>query len=154
MPLFADNLLDQYLSPELLRSLMVTVGFLAVGVLLVMATLFVLMRTQWGQSRPLSKCVVLSIFAHMLLMSYAYIAPRFIEDRPVGPKQTYEVTRVTLVPNDDRQAQDEATRTPHPSELPVWERPPAEAAVMPHDLALTRQMVEAETAAAAHVGRP
>lgn len=34
--------------------------------------LVVLMRTRWGQAKPLSKCVALSLYAHVLLMTYAY----------------------------------------------------------------------------------
>ncbi len=34
-------------------------------------TLLILMQTRWGQSRPLRKCAVLSIVAHLLLLAYA-----------------------------------------------------------------------------------
>lgn len=34
--------------------------------------LLILMRTRWGQVQPLSKCVVLSVFAHILLFLFAY----------------------------------------------------------------------------------
>ena len=33
--------------------------------------LLILMRTQWGQSRPLRKCTVLSLLAHALLACFA-----------------------------------------------------------------------------------
>lgn len=42
-----------------------------IGLAVLSVTLFVLSRTQWGQERPLRKCLVLSILAHVLLMGYA-----------------------------------------------------------------------------------
>ena len=46
--------------------------------------LLILMRTRWGQVQPLSKCVVLSVFAHMLLFLFAY-GTRLLEvHTPVG----------------------------------------------------------------------
>ncbi len=34
-------------------------------------SLFILMRTRWGHEQPLRKCVVLSLFAHLLFIAYA-----------------------------------------------------------------------------------
>ncbi len=42
-----------------------------IGLAVLSVTLFVLSRTRWGQERPLRKCLVLSILAHVLLMGYA-----------------------------------------------------------------------------------
>jgi outer membrane biosynthesis protein TonB len=44
--------------------------------------LIVLMRTRWGHARPLSKCVALSIYAHVLLMTYAYGTKLVIPELP------------------------------------------------------------------------
>ena len=41
-----------------------------VGLVLLTVALLVLIRTRWGQSQPLSKCVVLSLVAHLLLAIY------------------------------------------------------------------------------------
>lgn len=41
------------------------------GLLLLTLGLLLLMRTQWGQSQPLRKCVALSLLAHLLLAGYA-----------------------------------------------------------------------------------
>jgi hypothetical protein len=41
------------------------------GLTLLIIALIVLMRTRWGQSRPLGKCAVLSLVAHLLLAIYA-----------------------------------------------------------------------------------
>ncbi len=43
-----------------------------IGVAILTIALLVLMRTRWGQAQPLSKCVVLSVFAHVLLFLFAY----------------------------------------------------------------------------------
>lgn len=56
--------------------------------------LLVLMLTRFGQVKPLSKCVVLSVFAHVLLMAYAY-GISFLND--TSPKPREEVITVTLV---------------------------------------------------------
>lgn len=42
------------------------------GLISLSIALIVLMRTRWAQSRPVACCVVLSVFAHVLLFSYAY----------------------------------------------------------------------------------
>lgn len=41
-----------------------------VGLVVLTVALLLLMRTRWGQSQPLSKCVVLSLLAHLLLGIY------------------------------------------------------------------------------------
>ncbi|MHC4178402.1 MAG: hypothetical protein ACYSWU_12895, partial [Planctomycetota bacterium] len=60
-----DRLLDFFTSIELL------VGLLWLGLAALTVTLLILTRTRWGQSRPLRKCVVLSLLAHLLLAGYA-----------------------------------------------------------------------------------
>lgn len=47
------------------------VGLLWLGLVGLTVALIVLMRTRWGQSRPLRKCLVLSVLAHLLLAGYA-----------------------------------------------------------------------------------
>lgn len=46
-------------------------GVLWAGLVLLTVALLVLMRTRWGQSQPLRKCVVLSLLAHLLFGCYA-----------------------------------------------------------------------------------
>ena len=41
-----------------------------VGLVLLTVALLLLMRTRWGQSQPLGKCIVLSLLAHLLLGIY------------------------------------------------------------------------------------
>ena len=47
-------------------------GLLAAGLLALFALLTVLVWTRFGQARPISKCVVLSLLAHLLLLIYMY----------------------------------------------------------------------------------
>jgi hypothetical protein len=56
---------------EFLTSMELVVGLLWAGLAAFTVTLLVLMRTRWGQDRPLRKCVVLSLLAHLLLVGYA-----------------------------------------------------------------------------------
>ncbi|QEG20909.1 prenyltransferase/squalene oxidase repeat-containing protein [Mariniblastus fucicola] len=66
---FIDNASGQVLeffnSSNLQMVLLVGTGLLTVGLL-------ILALTRWGHSRPLWKCVVLSVTAHILLLGYAY----------------------------------------------------------------------------------
>jgi len=52
-------------------------GILWGGLAAITLSLLVLMQTRWGQARPVSKCVVLSISAHLLLMAYAQVTQLF-----------------------------------------------------------------------------
>src|SRR5436305_9861954 len=45
---------------------------LALGFLTLFVLIAVLVWTRFGQARPLSKCVILSLLAHLLLLIYAY----------------------------------------------------------------------------------
>ena len=58
-----------------------------IGLALLTLALLVLMRTRWGQARPLSKCVVLSLFAHLLLIGYASMTNLFFEGPPTGSEE-------------------------------------------------------------------
>ena len=49
------------------------------GVLALSIALIVLMLSSWGQARPLAKCVALSVWAHVVLLSYAYLMRMFDE---------------------------------------------------------------------------
>ena len=51
------------------------------GVAALLLALVIIARTRWGQSQPLSKCVVLSVFAHLLLFLYAH-GTRLLDGRP------------------------------------------------------------------------
>ena len=63
-----------------------------VGLGALTVSLLILMRTRWGQAKPISKCVALSVFAHILLFGYAY-ATRLILDAP-RMEETIEFRRL------------------------------------------------------------
>lgn len=63
-------------------------GVLWGGLAFITLSLLILMQTRWGQARPVSKCVVLSIFAHLLLMTYAQVTSLFA---PTGPGESAPV---------------------------------------------------------------
>ena len=109
-----------------------------IGVAVLLLALLILMRTRWGQSQPLSKCVVLSVFAHLLLFLYAH-GTRLLDGRPtLGSDTPIHVAFIATVAqsnegaamsesstqrrmNDTEEAQ-EATESEPASE--PWERLP------------------------------
>ncbi|MBP62633.1 MAG: hypothetical protein CMJ62_14020 [Planctomycetaceae bacterium] len=67
------------------------------GLAALTVALLIVTRTRWGQTRPLSKCVVLSVFSHLLLTGYAYKTQLFsLVPFHAGEKSI----RVTLVSSD------------------------------------------------------
>ncbi len=56
---------------DFLTGIELVIGLLWLGLAVLSVTLVVLMRTRWGQSRPLRKCLMLSVLAHLLLVGYA-----------------------------------------------------------------------------------
>jgi len=75
-----------------------TLGLMLWGGLAVLTlALLILTRTRWGHVQPLSKCVVLSVFAHVLFMGYAY-GTKLIFDVP--PQAREEVVRLAVIAAD------------------------------------------------------
>lgn len=93
---------------------------LLIGVGLLALALIVLMMTRWGQVKPLSKCIVLSVFAHFLLMVYAYSAKLFLEP-PLPPQE--KVFNLTIVSTDDEPAEHEAVTERQPWNAIVSDAP-------------------------------
>lgn len=67
------------------------------GLALLTLALVILTRTRWGHVQPLSKCVVLSVFAHILFMGYAY-GTKLIFD--VAPPPAEEVVQLAVIAAD------------------------------------------------------
>ncbi len=65
---FNDQLWRTWLYVTQARSLAV---FFGIGFALLAVTLLIASRTRWGQSKPLTKCVALSVLAHVWLLMYA-----------------------------------------------------------------------------------
>jgi hypothetical protein len=96
------------------------VVWLLVGAAALGLALLVLMRTRWGQAKPLSVCMVLSILAHLLLMVYAYCFQTLVAVPPTGREQ---IVQVNLLP--DFEDPPPPVETP-PDETPPDETPPDE----------------------------
>ena len=126
-----DNLVEAIFSPRTLWAV------LWGGLILLTGALLVLSRTRWGQARPLSKCVVLSIFAHGLLVGYAYRTNLFFDYPAVQAEGAIKVTLITVDREQETQHQparssrhwdrfaDQAVVRPRRDDLPRSE--PAEA---------------------------
>ncbi len=78
---------------------------LLIGSGLVAVALLVLSLTSWGQARPVWKCVVLSVAAHILLMGYAY-GTHLIFQVPTFAKPD-NLVRINLVDDDGDLLKDE-----------------------------------------------
>lgn len=70
--------------------------------------LLVLMSTRWGQVRPVSKCVALSVFAHVLFLTYAYGTNLHVHSIGLGLDAT---VRVSLTDDADDADWEEAPST-------------------------------------------
>jgi len=85
-----DRLLD------FLTSTQFVVGLLWAGLAVFSVTLLVLMQTRWGQSRPLRKCLVLSVLAHLLLAGYATTV-QIVSATPVLEEPVIRVSFVEML---------------------------------------------------------
>ena len=65
---FSDSLWRAWLYVTHTRSLAIALG---IGFAILAISLLVASRTRWGQAKPLTKCVVLSVLAHVWLLMYA-----------------------------------------------------------------------------------
>ncbi|HJN11260.1 MAG TPA: hypothetical protein QF564_21415 [Pirellulaceae bacterium] len=99
-----------------------TLGLMLWGGLAVLTlALLIVTRTRWGHAQPLSKCVVLSVFAHVLFMGYAY-GTKLIFD--AGNQTREEVMQLAVIAA-DRETQ--FTQAPADA-LQPWDRLASEAA--------------------------
>lgn len=105
-----------------------------IGLAALTVALLVLMRTRWGQAQPLSKCVGLSVFAHILFIAYAY-STRLIFDAPATEQD--QVIRLAFIAQDSS-----AVDTPRKRQ--AWDEYPAEFAITPDFVSPTQQEVQIE----------
>ena len=68
-------------------------GLLWLGLAAFTVTLVVLIWTRWGQYRPLRKCLLLSLLAHLLLAGYATT----VEIVGVTPPRTSRVLHIAYI---------------------------------------------------------
>lgn len=123
-----DRLIEFVTGPQLVW------GVLWLGLVLVTLTLMALMVTRWGQSRPLGKCVALSLLSHALLATYAMT----IEIVGASPREP--LVRATIVdeaPPALQRPQQEQGETAGEADGKPWERMPFSTPA-PHDALLDR----------------
>jgi hypothetical protein len=110
-------------------------GLLWLGLVLVTLALMALMVTRWGQSRPLGKCVALSLLTHALLATYAMT----VEIVAAAPREI--LVRANI--SDDLPSEIEAPaaqtgKSKGQAPDKPWERLARPAPATPHDAALER----------------
>jgi len=117
-----------------------------IGLAVLTVSLLVVMRTRWGQTQPLSKCVVLSIFAHILLLAYAS-GTRLVFDVPAAHQE--QVIRLALVaPDREPRPELQEPREPQPWEQPETESPTTPDPISPAPSPATVELPDLEAAAA------
>ncbi|MCO6457171.1 MAG: hypothetical protein J5I93_17890 [Pirellulaceae bacterium] len=105
------------------------------GLGLLTVSLLILMRTRWGQARPLSKCVALSVFVHILLMGYAYGTRLFYDAPPGQVDESIQVNITAAAPEPD----DAEPREPR--EMEPWERFVPQEVAQPEASGLARPAI-------------
>ncbi|HEX4147503.1 MAG TPA: hypothetical protein VHY20_00885 [Pirellulales bacterium] len=128
-------LLAALVSPQIIWGLL----WFGLGVLTV--ALVTLMLTRWGQTQPLSKCIVLSVWAHLLMAVYASsvnivfkpatLGPEigvYISDVPGSAGETHDASTASPASEPWSQFAREAEARPS---RPTLARPTAETAVAP-----------------------
>jgi hypothetical protein len=108
-----------------------------IGVAVLSLAMVVLTLTRFGQAKPLTKCITLSVFAHVLLGGYAHVTHLFI-DKPVIPaEQTLEFQLV-----DDQPASNDPAESQSLESQP-WNHFPSQESITPDADPLARQQVNA-----------
>ena len=65
------------------------------GLLVLTISLLVLTRTRWGQSKPISKCIAISIFAHLVILVYAYCTHLWTAPPTLAVHDTFQIKIVS-----------------------------------------------------------
>ncbi|MBI2827054.1 MAG: hypothetical protein HYX69_20465 [Planctomycetia bacterium] len=84
--------------------------------------LVILMRTRWGQQKPLRKCIVLSLIAHLLFVVYAMTVHVVMAQPGLGYGPTIRVASIADVDTIGEPSKGTG-------DAPPWEAPAAEPAV-------------------------
>ena len=84
------------------------------GLILLTIGLVILMSTRWGHAKPIWKCVILSVFAHILLGGYAY-GTKLIFTTPAPPAS--DMVSLKLVDSADGGKPRRQTNTRHVDEI-------------------------------------
>lgn len=92
------------------------------GLAFLTMALIVISRTRWGQAKPLSKCVALSLYAHVLFMGYAY-GTKLIFDPPQVPRSPS--IRVAVIDAEQQTERSDQTAAPWETAEVTPTTPPA-----------------------------
>ena len=122
-----------------------TVKWLWLGVFLLTVMLIVLMRTRWGQSKPLRKCIILSLSAHVLLAGYTTTV-RIAASRSLPGDPPIQVTFVEGPTADTLRPEEIEPSENTPSERP-WEQ-------FPHQEVLPPKPIEPDRALSDDLPKP
>jgi len=121
-----DHLLDYLSSGGFLF------GLLWLGLAALTVALLVLMRTRWGQSRPLGKCLALSLLVHLLLAGYATTIEIVGSTAELADEQVLQVSV-----EEHSQGQDRPVSDPAYQEKP-WDAVAADRVTQPRPVDLAR----------------
>ncbi len=109
-------------------------SIVGVGATCLLLAAIIMARSRWGQARPLTKCVVLSLFAHVLLLVVACMSNLF---QPAAFKRP-GVEAVSVQLADVEQSSPDQADEPAP-----WEQTPPQEAPTPDAAELQRREVVA-----------
>ena len=68
--------------------------FLVIGFAIVALAVIILAMTRWGQTRPIMKCVILSVAAHILLLGYFYGTNLIFQYPAINPGDSVAVSLI------------------------------------------------------------
>lgn len=95
------------------------------GLIALTLVLVLLMCTRWGQSQPLRKCVILSVFAHLLMAGYA--ATVQIVEAAMGPAEEPHI-RIAVIDGLNEEPDAKPNKSPAPK---PWDAPPQQTPQIP-----------------------
>ncbi len=105
-----------------LRSPQFVWGVCWLGLAVITVTLLVMMRTRWGQSKPLRKCVFLSLLAHLLMAIYSTTV-HIVADTITQGEQEPPAIHVSVIDPGDIETEQQADDAPSADDEPLepWE---------------------------------
>ena len=106
---------------------------LGAGFLVLSVALLVLMLSRLGHARPLAKCVVLSVYAHFLLLGYAYMINLFHDAGHNGHGPGVSVTLLT----ESTETEDQTDEWQHSEPIAEADEPLPELERRPVDVEMT-----------------
>lgn len=102
-----DRLIELFSTPSLQL-------FLVIGFAIVAFAVIMLAMTRWGQTRPIMKCVILSVAAHILLLGYFYGTNLIFQYPAINPGDSVSVSLIgyEVHVEEEAETQDSANTEP------------------------------------------